>query len=554
MYKLTLAVSLILTSGLWAQEPGAPPAPLAASERDDKCSVEGKVYSANNGQPLKKAEVQMRKAGGEVNFSATTDTSGHFAIGNLDPGCYTLHASRRGYVAGAFGGEGIAGDGTSIILTPGTKLKNIDIKLKLQGVVTGRVTDKDGEPAANIGVHLLKRTFANGKLKFVVWNRAQTNDKGEYRAFGLPPGKYCLKAVVPDGRSTEGAVIRSAKDRETAYVATYYPDALAPEDARQIEIVSGSELSGIDIRLAKIRLVRISGNVVNQGTSWIRDIQLLPLEVGGQQYWNWQQMRRTAADERGNFAFQDLTPGTYLLSTFVPVGGIYKSASTKVQVTDSDIEGVQLALGARVEVNGAVRVEGTQQLISQPLQILLASESTIMGPSALEVRDDGTFKLAYVAGQSMTLAVTPMPDGCYLKSIRIGDRNLEVPQLDSNDGVGGDMLITLSPTAAALTGQVKDAKGRTATGGVVVLAPKNRKRNDLFSNSALDQNGTYSIRNIRPGRYKIFAFDDAESGSYEDAEWLKSYEEKGESIELKESENATKDLKLIVTEGSSDAS
>jgi hypothetical protein len=177
-----------------------------------------------------------------------------------------------------------------------------------------------------------------------------------------------------------------------------------------------------------------------------------------------------------------------------------------------------------------------------------------MRVSRSEVKDDGTFKLVCFPGKSMTLVMRPIPDGYYLKSVRLGDRDLDGLEMPSSGANSGELVITLSPNTATLTGSVTDAEHEPAISGTVVLAPENRRRTDLFFAAALDQNGTYTIRNIRPGRYKVFAFDSVEMGSYEDPEWLRLFEEKGESIELKESGKPVKDLTLIATEEPRDGS
>jgi hypothetical protein len=53
---------------------------------------------------------------------------------------------------------------------------------------------------------------------------------------------------------------------------------------------------------------------------------------------------------------------------------------------------------------------------------------------------------------------------------------------------------------------------------------------------------------VAPGSYKLFAFDTAEYGIWMDADWLKAYENKGESIELRESDKATKNLLINLTD------
>ena len=93
MKKLVLVALLAMTWSLRAQQPVVPSAPSAPGAKplkpepapvkeEDKCTVEGNIYSAKTGEPLKKAEVHLQRIGGPgpmpVQHGATTDAAGHF--------------------------------------------------------------------------------------------------------------------------------------------------------------------------------------------------------------------------------------------------------------------------------------------------------------------------------------------------------------------------------------------------------------------------------------------------------------------------------------------
>ena len=92
------------------------------------------------------------------------------------------------------------------------------------------------------------------------------------------------------------------------------------------------------------------------------------------------------------------------------------------------------------------------------------------------------------------------------------------------------------------------------TSGMVMAVPEDRKRWDLFYTASPDQNGQYTLKNMHPGSYKLFAVDNAEPGQDQDPDFTKSIDDKGETISVKESERGTKDLTLIVTEDASSVS
>jgi hypothetical protein len=55
------------------------------------------------------------------------------------------------------------------------------------------------------------------------------------------------------------------------------------------------------------------------------------------------------------------------------------------------------------------------------------------------------------------------------------------------------------------------------------------------------------LRGIPPGDYKLVQLGEAEAGSWEDLEFLKPFEDKGEKITLQESDQETQNLTTIQT-------
>jgi hypothetical protein len=157
-------------------------------------------------------------------------------------------------------------------------------------------------------------------------------------------------------------------------------------------------------------------------------------------------------------------------------------------------------------------------------------------------KDDGTFTLNSVSLERVRLMLTPMPDGHYIKSIQLGNIQTEDTALDLSNGASGELVITLGTKGATVAGTVQDSQQKMVTNAQIVLIPDDRKIQSHYETASPDQNGRFTIKNIPPGSYKIFAFDNAEYGSWLDPDWLKPYESKGESVAVKESETASKQL------------
>jgi hypothetical protein len=89
-----------------------------------------------------------------------------------------------------------------------------------------------------------------------------------------------------------------------------------------------------------------------------------------------------------------------------------------------------------------------------------------------------------------------------------------------------------------------------AVGVWVILVPDEAHRGSkrLYKSVSTDQYGRFELRAIVPGDYKLFSWEEVESGSWEDPEFLKDFEKQGEKISLQEGEQKTVNVTAIRTE------
>src|SRR5207249_4210573 len=68
----------------------------------------------------------------------------------------------------------------------------VDFKLVRAGIISGRVFEVDGRPAVGMTVqaYVERKTFDRHALLPIA--ATQTNDRGEYRLFGLAPASYIV--------------------------------------------------------------------------------------------------------------------------------------------------------------------------------------------------------------------------------------------------------------------------------------------------------------------------------------------------------------------------
>jgi hypothetical protein len=267
----------------------------AETRPEDKCHLGGKVISDATGEPVKKASILLRRvdlnlATGSLptTYSTSSDTGGKFAMKDIDPGKYRLTVMRTGFVTAEYGARGAMRSGTTLSLEPGKQLTDVNFRLTPHGVVTGRVLDEDGEPVAMVQVQLMRYRYNQGRKQLMPVGGASTNDLGEYRVFGIPPGKCFLSATYRPSGFYEASLDRSsAVQPDEDYVATYYPGTTEPAAAATVEVLPGAHLQGLDIRLSKSRTVRVRGQVRNLSGSSRQNVgvMLMPRDrIGILQY------------------------------------------------------------------------------------------------------------------------------------------------------------------------------------------------------------------------------------------------------------------------------
>jgi hypothetical protein len=137
-----LALLLFFPLSLTAQQRGAAvsnpqagkagsnavPLPPPATAAQDLASVEGTVFNALTGAPLRKATITISWQNSEVaggvrsNYSALTDAAGHFVINGIEPGRYRVNANHTGFLDMQYNTRRPGGPGTPLDLTRAQKL------------------------------------------------------------------------------------------------------------------------------------------------------------------------------------------------------------------------------------------------------------------------------------------------------------------------------------------------------------------------------------------------------------------------------------------------
>jgi len=519
-------------------------------------SLEGKVLNNITGDGLSKVTILLAQAAGNVGgpaieYVTETGTEGNFSLVNLPPGQYRMYATRNGFVRTEYGARGRNRRGAILILAAEQKVRNIEVKMQPQAVISGRVLDSDGEPLSGVQMTASRYRYQSGRRVLVGSGNATTNDMGEYRIFGLEPARYYISATY------RPAISRSARDhsgnpkRDEIYLTTYFPGTTELERASSVEARSTSATLGIDIYLSRTPTVTVSGQIINQtGLQAPQGISAMLLatgssgnivETGGPQ------------NAQGNFEFRKVSPGSYYIVAMMSAGGKTYSGRTNVDVGTSNVNNTSVTIGLGYELTGSIKSDGAQTgykgmgITLRPTQL----SNTFMGTPSGTINDDGTFKLTVIDPGTYLVSVQPLKPGSFVKSIKTGERDLPDFMLDLSRTPSAPLTINLAANAPEISGLVTNAEGKPVVGATVVLIPDQEKRRNFaqwYKFAPTDQLGHYNIKGIDPGKYKLLAWEDIDQDAWMDPDLIRPLEDKAKTITFKEGAREAVNLNIIPPE------
>lgn len=464
-----------------------------------------------------------------------TDNAGKFVFSEVEPGSFRLYVQLDGYVRQEYGQRTLQTSGTPLTLNAGDVLKDLNIRLTPAGNVGGRIMDNLGKPAAGVPLRLLKVTYNQvGQRTLQNVSSSGTNDRGEYRFYWVTPGRYYLAGGTPQGIPANPNPNESGDN----YTFTYYPGVQDISRANAVEILPGGELVA-DFIVPKQQLYIIRGRIVDPASALpppSASIALAYQQLTGQNAMFSRNPFYNAAT--GAFELREVLPGPYVVYANT-LGG---SARAPVEVVNANIEGVVLTVNAGINIAGRVSVEnGGVPTTGARLQLrpMVGGSPTLIGnfPSTPAINPDGTFTINNVLPGQYRI-VPQVPNGYYVKQLRF-DRTDALNQPVDVIQRGQDaptMDVVLSTNVSQIEGVVNNSRLQAAAGVTVVLVPDaNRDRVELYKTATSDQSGRFTLRNIAPGDYKLFAWEDLEPSGYFDPDFLRRSEASGKAVQVGES-------------------
>jgi hypothetical protein len=456
------------------------------------------------------------------------------------------------------------------------------------GSISGRVVDNHGDAVDHAQVQALKSTYTGGRRVFATAQTTLTDDLGEYRLFGLPPDNYIISAIISDLERTsnvglaQGAnadnknysatgnmallmggdsitpgisprvtrrIQEDGQSIEEANLPLYYPATRDPRSAAPVHLTGGANINGVDLIGARALVHRVSGRVIGEsGAGASAKLSLVPRDGLDSEV---AQLTAKSDLTTGSFEIIGGAPGIYFL---IADAGTY-SARVPVDIATSDIHDLTVNIEKGFTISGHISMDESSGTIAE---VRLTADPQLPGmPKAVSsgVGPDGTFELdGLPTGDYQVGAIwLPPPTGDssppYVKSIRMGSIDvLGGFQIDRQPVV--PLEITMGTKTGNLSGAVITRNSQPGSIVTVVAVPETeyRRRIVLFRSVTPDSAGRFYLPNLRPGDYKLFAWENAELNTWLDPDFLKIYETRGKSIRIAEGSNETATLTAIPIE------
>jgi protocatechuate 3,4-dioxygenase beta subunit len=539
-------------------------------------SITGTVVKEPGSQPLKKVLVEIvaenQKEGG--NYTASTDADGRFQVENVTPGRYRIFLEKTGFVG--VNARGLKSDTNVFTVQSGQAEPGLLFRMSPTAIISGRITDEDGDPMS--GVRVLALTRVPGKAKRETAGTGTTNDLGEYRLAGLFPGQYWLVAMPPpDFRDYEPQQEKSQPDNkpagtqsDTRYLTTYYPGTYDAAGATSVTLKAGEEIP-LHLTLVPARTYRVRGIVTGLGAGQKAEVELIS-KAGDS-------MHTGEVGTDGQFDIRGVGPGSYVLRASSGTEPQPLTAHQDISVVAADVEAVKLAPLASFRLSGHLSMEGGAAGDLAQYAVNLHRADAPEDPGFFMSPDFfGTTAPVDRLGNFEWKDVTPGAyvvklyggDGrssLFLKSATLGGRDIETGFTASGPAT---LDLVASSKGGIVDGTVvfhdddrqKDADTDPRNTGpgnadprnndhlvadaTVVAVPeqKYRKLFDHFGIGSTDQYGHFTIRGLAPGSYTVYAWQDLGDGIWYDAEFLKSQEANGTALKVEEGSHPMIELKL----------
>lgn len=482
---------------------------LAAGIRVIAADVGGIVVDSESGAGIAAATVRLTIAG-ELVAEAFTGEDGTFMFEGVVRGRYHAIAEKDGY------GDVLSSAGTARGVVFDSGGPPIRLNLTRTGAMSGLVYGSLGQPLPGRKVIAVARRVSGGTVSLIQQGAAAvTDDRGAYRLYGMPPGRYTV-AVIPEGEQIGSA----------SFSPVYYPGASDGSQAEFFALKPGEQRQHLDLPLTALAAgSRVTGNVTGIPAKWERPSIVVSLFADS----GWL-IQTVVADAEGRYSLHDVPPGAYRLVAWGPIFGWGgdegplasprgRQGSRQITLGPSELTGVEIELRELATVEARVEPEGSigKTHGCSAAELFLRPVDPMPHASTLQSKIiAGTATIPDVPAGRFRLGLRGLEEGCYLGAVQQGGRKLHDFMIEVNEDTR--LGLTLSSGTGTVTGTVVGAEDKPAPAGtaVILVAESDSVPDEDARTASTAADGSFRIERIPPGSYRILAVGSVVSQDYLD--------------------------------------
>jgi hypothetical protein len=253
----------------------------------------------------------------------------------------------------------------------------------------------------------------------------------------------------------------------------------------------------------------------------------------------------------GSFQFTRIAPGNHHITLSRDGNnGLEVIGTTDVEISNSDVADVSIqpyepaTVRARVYLDQATKPLTIGSVFLQPIS---DDGEMIRGGTYQFTPENGTYVLRDVAPGRYVAGITNAPH-CFLKSIQVGRQEEPGDAIEIKSGSNVEMVLNYSSKLGIIRGRVKSPEQtlRKPIHVIIVAAPEHTPTSVWIEPT--DQTLNFSVQDQRPGRYLIFAAEDATRELWEEPSFLELLKTEGTTVSLHEGEQVNTTLSLVTPE------
>ena len=548
-------LAAIIAALLLAQVTGRPPSQRAAGAEDPNAPkgtavIRGRITAIDSGRPLRRAQIRLSSTELPEGRSTSTNARGEFEFKELPAGRYSVNVTRSGYLSMQYGQRYYGELSKPLQVGDGRVVDKVDFALPRAGVVSGRVFDETGEPVSGVNVWVMRTEYFRGRRRAVAMGGSnRTDDIGQFRVSGVPPGEYTVMAWLPDTWTA------GPEQQSFGYAPSYHPGTASYADALRVKVGPGQEASNVDVNLAMARTATLSGTAYkSDGTPLAGSSVGLSREVAGPSFSSNFGLKEAPVAADGAWTMKNVSPGEYNLNVSSR-DRPPERASVPIVVQGTEVSGIALVTDGGGTVSGQVVTDEGQPLPPgrnrprvwaeasgpdrQPMSLLSGDENGVVKP-------DGAFTLTGAIGPAF-LRVMQLPSGWRVKQVETGGEDYSQKPLHPRSGQRIDNVrIVITDKFPVVTGHITDDQGKPSEGAVVLFPEDEATWVDTGTlyRARPDQAGTFRIEAVRPGDYLAVAVENVESWQLQDPEYLATLRDRATRVTVQEGQPVQLMLKL----------